>query len=96
MAKDKNSQNDLQSGERIVIRASEISDYLFCPRAWYLKRYAGVRVETESLREGERLHEIATSSAAETEKLERSAKILLLLGLLGLISLLVVIWILLA
>lgn len=40
------------------IRASEVSDYLYCNRAWWLKRARGMRPrETQALRRGTRYHQ---------------------------------------
>ena len=40
-----------------VIRASEVGEYVFCPRAWWLRRVKGLKPESlERLEEGQNFH----------------------------------------
>lgn len=75
-----------------IISASEIGEYVYCKRAWWL-RYRGLLSETEKMREGTRQHEMLSDALERNHKrmlLAWSlviAGILLLLGLVALVVL---------
>jgi CRISPR/Cas system-associated exonuclease Cas4 (RecB family) len=65
-----------RSENRRIIYASEISEYSFCPRAWYLKRFCGIEAESEAMRKGEKEHERAVGKASAAEAGMKIAKII--------------------
>lgn len=47
----------MMGGRRAVIRASEVGQYAYCSRAWWLERVRGVRAEhADRLEAGRELH----------------------------------------
>jgi len=76
-----------------IIYASEISEYLFCPRAWYLRRFCGIEAENESMRKGEKEHEKAIEIASATEVRVKMAKIIAAVAM-ALLVLFLLLWIL--
>jgi CRISPR/Cas system-associated exonuclease Cas4 (RecB family) len=43
--------------DRRKVSASEVADYGFCARSWWLKQVKGVRVTSEAAEAGERAHQ---------------------------------------
>ncbi len=62
-----------------AISASEISQYVYCPVSWYLKR-TGVEPHSFGLKRGIDMHEKAGSRLTLLEKRERTAGLFRLLG----------------
>ena len=62
-----------------AISASEISQYVYCPVSWYLKR-TGVQPQSFGLKRGIDAHEKAGSRLIILEKRERAACMFRLLG----------------
>ncbi|MDD1748708.1 MAG: hypothetical protein LUO89_02430 [Methanothrix sp.] len=61
------------------ISASEISQYVYCPVSWYLKR-SGVKPQSGGLKNGVVEHKKAGGRLILLEKRERTAGIFRLLG----------------
>ena len=73
-----------------VIRASEISQYTFCARAWWLGRVKGYRsTNLAAMRQGEERHRDHGRAVASYHRLR-----LLALALLALAAILIVAWLL--
>ncbi|MFZ3149473.1 MAG: hypothetical protein WA137_10570 [Methanothrix sp.] len=68
-----------------AISASEISQYVYCPVSWYLKR-CGVQPQSSGLMRGIDAHEKAGSRLILLERRERTASIFRLLGYLSAIA----------
>ncbi len=65
-----------------VIRASEVEEYIFCPRAWWLRRVRGIEPESaERLREGEEFHRAHQNQVFALGRLWLVGLALLLVGL---------------
>jgi CRISPR/Cas system-associated exonuclease Cas4 (RecB family) len=62
-----------------AISASEISQYVYCPVSWYLKR-TGVQPQSFGLKRGIDAHEKAGSRLIVLEKRERAAGMFRLMG----------------
>jgi len=73
-------------GNEFVVHASDLSDFCFCPRAWYIKNVAGVRVETEEMKKGSEEHENALGLAVKAERSGKVAGWLLILAMLMLVA----------
>ena len=61
------------------IRASEIGDYIYCNRQWYLKRVEGVRpasFQLERMKKGTQFH---SEHWQEVRKVARNEKVILAL-----------------
>ena len=67
------------------VTASEIGDYVFCKRGWWL-RFNGLLKDTEAMTKGVEQHEKIASNLQNTWKLRNIAFTILLLGLLVLLS----------
>ncbi|HDN79941.1 MAG: hypothetical protein DRI61_04315 [Chloroflexi bacterium] len=64
-----------------VIKASEINQYVFCPRAWWWREVEGFEPEdVERLAEGERFHQRYSGQVFLLEKLWVIAWVLLVVG----------------
>lgn len=57
--------------DRPDIRATEIADYAYCARSWWLKRVQGVTAESEGLRAGTAAHEAAGQRVATVVQADR-------------------------
>lgn len=65
-----------------VIRVSEIEEYVFCPRAWWLRRVMGIEPESrEKLEEGEEFHRLHQKRVFALNRLWAVGVALLLAGL---------------
>ncbi len=71
--------------DRSVVYASDLAEYFFCPRAWYIKNVDGLRVETEEMKQGSKEHESAIGLAVKAEKAGKTATWLLILAALMLV-----------
>jgi CRISPR/Cas system-associated exonuclease Cas4 (RecB family) len=75
-----------------IIRASELSQYAFCARAWWLGRVKGYRSSNlAAMQQGEAQHRAHGRSVERYQRLRRLAAVLLLLA-----GLLIVAWLLLS
>jgi CRISPR/Cas system-associated exonuclease Cas4 (RecB family) len=68
-----------------IVYASDLAEYCFCPRAWYIKNVDGIKVETEEMKQGSEGHESTISLAVKAEKAGRTATPLLILAILMLV-----------
>lgn len=60
--------------DRPDIRATEIADYAYCARSWWLKRVQGVKAESEGLRAGTAAHEAAGQRVATVVQADQLVK----------------------
>lgn len=67
------------------VTASEIGDYVFCKRGWWL-RFNGLLGDTEAMTQGIEQHEKIASNVQNTWQMRNIAFTILLLGLLVLLS----------
>ena len=68
-----------------IVYASDLAEYCFCPRAWYIKNADGIKVETEEMKQGSEEHENTIGLAVKAEKAGRTATLLLILATLMLV-----------
>jgi CRISPR/Cas system-associated exonuclease Cas4 (RecB family) len=68
-----------------AISASEISQYVYCPVSWYLKR-TGVEPQSFGLKRGIDMHEKAGGRLTLLDRKERAADLFRLLGYISLIA----------
>lgn len=69
-----------QHNRRHVITASEIGEFVYCPKAWQLKR-EGAEADSPALAEGTAFHTQHGANVAQSARLQRTARMLLLLAL---------------
>jgi hypothetical protein len=70
-----------------VIRASELGQYAFCARAWWLGRVKGYRsTNVEAMRQGSQQHRVHGLSVERYHRLRRLAVTLFVLGAVALIA----------
>lgn len=71
--------------DRPDIRATEIADYAYCARSWWLKRVQGVTAESEGLRAGTAAHEAAGQRVATAVQADQLVKglVWILVGLVA-------------
>jgi CRISPR/Cas system-associated exonuclease Cas4 (RecB family) len=70
-----------------VIRASEIGEYVYCARAWWLRREQGVATRnTAALRRGQETHDRHGRAVASAQRQRRLALILAALALLAVLA----------
>lgn len=69
-----------------VVRASEIGQWLYCQRAWWLDRQGYTNQNQDELAEGTLQHEQHAQNVAQAYILRQIAIYLLILGLLILIA----------
>jgi hypothetical protein len=65
---------------RHVITASEIGEFVYCTKAWQLKR-DGAEADSPALAEGATFHAQHSTGVSQSTRLQRTAKRLLLLAL---------------
>jgi CRISPR/Cas system-associated exonuclease Cas4 (RecB family) len=68
-----------------AISASEISQYVYCPVSWYLKR-TGVEPQSFGLKRGIDMHQKAGGRLTLLDRRERAADLFRLLGYFSLIA----------
>lgn len=68
-----------------LISATEVAEFVFCEKAWYLKR-AGARAQGERLEPGAQFHRQHGSQVASASRLGRLAGLLALLAVLLLVA----------
>ncbi len=65
-----------------VIRASDVEEYIFCPRAWWLRKVKGIEPESlERLEEGHQFHRAHQKQVLTLGRLWIAGIALFLLGL---------------
>ena len=74
-----------ENGKNRIVYASDLAEYHFCPRAWYIKNVDGIKVETEEMKQGSEGHENTIGLAVKAEKAGRTATLLLILATLILV-----------
>lgn len=75
-----------QHKRRPVITASEIGEFVYCAKAWQLKR-AGVEAESPALAEGTAFHTRHGAGVSQAARLQHWARMILLFAFAGLITL---------
>jgi hypothetical protein len=80
----------LQLNRRDIISASEIGEFAYCAKAWYLKR-CGEEAQSPHLAEGVAFHARHAAGVSQAGRLKRMGELLALLALVLLIVL-IVIW----
>lgn len=70
----------LKQNPRHIITASEIGEFVYCTKAWQLKR-DGAEADSPALAEGAAFHTQHGAGVAQSARLQRTAKRLLLLAL---------------
>lgn len=85
MKRSQQSIRTAQSRDRSeVIRASEIGEYVYCARAWWLQRVQGVPSRNiDALRSGQALHQQHGQAVATMRRERRVAMVLAILALLA-------------
>ena len=78
----------VNKGESSLLRASEIGNYAYCARSWWLSRVRGLpSAHLERMMVGEEEHRSHGRAVVASHRLERLAYLLLLVGgVLGLAS----------
>ncbi len=81
---DKNTKNKENSE---IIYVSELSDYFFCPRSWYIKKFGGPEVreeieKKEEVKRGAEKHEKTINQTVVSEKLNTASNWLFILAFL--------------
>lgn len=69
-----------QHNRRHVITASEIGEFVYCPKAWQLK-CEGAEADSPALAEGTSFHIEHGANVAQSARLWRTARMLLLMAL---------------
>lgn len=62
--------------DRPTISASEVGDYAYCARSWWLKRVRKVRVESPAATEGDHVHAAAGQIVATVVLADRAVRFL--------------------
>ena len=75
-----------QSNCQPVITASEIGEFVYCAKAWQLKR-AGAEPDSPALAVGTAFHTKHGAGVSQAARLQRLARLILLLAVAGLIVL---------
>ncbi len=65
----------------ITITASEVGDFVYCAKAWHLKR-CGETAQSESLEEGVVFHEDHGARVSQSQSLNRAGKSLAIIILI--------------
>jgi len=71
---------------RLLINASEVGEFVYCAKAWYLKR-CGEVPQGPHLDEGSAFHERHETTVSQAVRLQKAGERLSLIGLLLLIAL---------
>lgn len=67
--------NDVGSRmDRPDIWATEVADYAYCARSWWLKRVQGVKADSKALQGGMEAHEAAGERIATAVQADRMVK----------------------
>jgi hypothetical protein len=62
-------------GDRPDISASEIKDFFYCARSWWLRRVQRMAIETPKMTAGTQAHGLVGDLVAETIALERVVRV---------------------
>jgi CRISPR/Cas system-associated exonuclease Cas4 (RecB family) len=79
----------MHSGDLPLVKASELEDYIFCHRGWWLSFTGQLREQTEEKAEGSALHQQTADTLASHTRTTAFGWALVLLGLFALLLLLV-------
>ena len=81
-----------EDGQDIVIRASELGQYAFCARAWWLGQVLGYRsTNLAAMRQGDAGHKAHGSQVVQYQRLQRIGFVLILLAAAALVAALILI-----
>ena len=70
-----------------IIRASEIAQYAYCARAWWLARIMGYRSgDLDAMRDGSARHDAHGRAVRGYQRLSRLASVLLILAVVSLLG----------
>jgi len=75
-----------QINRRLIINASEVGEFVYCEKAWHLRRCGAVPQGTR-LDEGTTFHEKHATEISRAARLRKTGERLLLIGLFLLIAL---------
>lgn len=76
-------------GSKDFVKSSEISEFLYCRRGWWLRWSGRVVGQTEEMLRGERLHNEQAESVYFLPKLKVLSVSLLVIGIILLVSYLI-------
>jgi hypothetical protein len=79
-----------QINRRHVVTASEIGEFTYCAKAWYLKR-CGEEAQSPHLEEGVTFHKQHQAGVSQAARLKRAGKTLALIALI-LFVVLILVW----
>lgn len=79
--------------QNIYITASEIGEFVYCPRGWWLRFYGHVSGSTEGMLEGTKQHEALAQGVGKHRFITSAALLLIGLGIVALILLFAYSWI---
>jgi len=75
-----------QINRRLIINASEVGEFVYCAKAWYLKR-CGEVPQGSQLDEGVVFHEEHGTTVAQAARLHKAGERLSIIGLFLLVAL---------
>jgi len=75
-----------QINRRLIINASEVGEYVYCAKAWYLKR-CGAIPQSPRLDQGATFHKKHGTTVSQAARLRRIGAVLSLIGLFLIIAL---------
>jgi len=75
-----------QINQRLIINASEVGEFVYCEKAWHLRR-CGAVPQGQHLDEGTTYHEKHGTQVSRAARLRKTGERLLLIGLFLLITL---------
>jgi CRISPR/Cas system-associated exonuclease Cas4 (RecB family) len=80
--------------DKPYITASEMADFVYCPRGWWLRIHGKISAkDAERMAEGTQGHENISDQLSLGDRLMQTAKFLIVVGLLGILGLVIyVIW----
>jgi hypothetical protein len=79
-----------QIDRRLIINASEVGEFVYCAKSWYLKRH-GVVPQGSQLEEGAAFHKAHGTTVSRAARLRKTGEWLSLVGLL-LLAAVALIW----
>jgi hypothetical protein len=63
----------------LTISASEVGEYLYCAKSWYLKR-CGEKPQSEAIDQGSAFHKHHAVSVSQAENLKRAGRVVIILA----------------